>query len=46
MVKKKGLGRGLSALIPDIKREEDNENDALKNVGSSSSIPIKKIRIN
>ncbi len=46
MVKKKGLGRGLSALIPNIEREEDNEVEAQKNAGSSSSIPIKKIRIN
>ncbi|MER3329362.1 MAG: ParB/RepB/Spo0J family partition protein, partial [Candidatus Kapaibacterium sp.] len=46
MVKKKGLGRGLSALIPNIEREEDNEVEAPKNAGSSSSIPIKKIRIN
>ncbi|PKL78573.1 MAG: hypothetical protein CVV25_11135 [Ignavibacteriae bacterium HGW-Ignavibacteriae-4] len=46
MVKKKGLGRGLSALIPDITRDEDSEVDSSKNAGSSSSIPIKKIRIN
>ncbi len=46
MVKKKGLGRGLSALIPDIQRDEDSEVESSKNAGSSSSIPIKKIRIN
>ena len=46
MVKKKGLGRGLSALIPDIKREDETEIDSVKNAGSSSNIPIKKIRIN
>lgn len=46
MVKKKGLGRGLSALIPDLKREENDELELEKNLGSSSNIPIKKIRIN
>lgn len=46
MVKKKGLGRGLSALIPDINREEKSEEESLKNAGSSSRILIKKIRIN
>lgn len=46
MVRKKGLGKGLSALIPDIEREEVNEEESIKNIGSSSHIPIKKIRIN
>lgn len=46
MVKKKGLGRGLSALIPDINRDEKSEDQSLKNAGSSSKILIKKIRIN
>lgn len=46
MVKKKGLGRGLSALIPDINRDEKSEEEALKNAGSSSRILIKKIRTN
>lgn len=46
MVKKKGLGKGLSALIPDINRDEKSEEESLKNAGSSSRILIKKIRIN
>lgn len=46
MVKKKGLGRGLSALIPDLHRDENDKTDLEKNSGSSSHIPIKKIRIN
>lgn len=46
MVRKKGLGKGLGALIPDIEREEIDEEESLKNIGSSSNIPIKKIRIN
>lgn len=46
MVKKKGLGKGLSALIPEIENNENDELDSQKNSGNSSSIPIKKIRIN
>lgn len=47
MVKKKGLGKGLSALIPDIDSKGNERNEAAKkNVGSSSHISIKKIRIN
>lgn len=46
MVRKKGLGKGLSALIPDIDRNEADEEQSIKNIGSSSHILIKKIRIN
>jgi ParB family chromosome partitioning protein len=46
MVKKKGLGRGLSALIPDLKRDDSEELVAESSSGTSSNIPIKKIRIN